>query len=265
MTFDAREKSTYQGAPVECYRFAHLSTVWAWTSAETAITIPAGTFEPEAGLSRGEIDHSEEDGAGSIEVRVPIDNPVAQLFASDAPLAPITLTLYQTHRGDAEVVTGWLGAVGSVTFVDGEARMRCEPISAMFDRLVPALPIKARCPYDLYGAGCGVDRTGFRNSILVTTVSGNQVNGNFSVRPDGWFTTGYLEDLDGNKYWIVSHVGNAVVTMTAPNTIHSGDTIGAYAGCDRSEATCSSKFSNLPRHIGFPRMPTRNPFAVRLV
>ena len=42
MTYDAREKSRYLGQPVEGYRFAQGSNSWFFTSADRAITLPAG-------------------------------------------------------------------------------------------------------------------------------------------------------------------------------------------------------------------------------
>jgi hypothetical protein len=35
----------------------------------------------------------------------------------------------------------------------------------------------------------------------------------------------------------------------------NGDTLNAIAGCDKLQATCTSKFSNLVNFAGFPFVP----------
>ena len=42
MSYDEREKSRYLGQPVEGFRFAQGSNLWFYTSADRAITLPAG-------------------------------------------------------------------------------------------------------------------------------------------------------------------------------------------------------------------------------
>ncbi|MEI8325522.1 MAG: phage BR0599 family protein [Betaproteobacteria bacterium] len=40
-----------------------------------------------------------------------------------------------------------------------------------------------------------------------------------------------------------------------PSAVTIGDTFTVYPGCDKTQATCSSKFSNLARFRGYPYVP----------
>jgi hypothetical protein len=40
-----------------------------------------------------------------------------------------------------------------------------------------------------------------------------------------------------------------------------GDNVTLTAGCDRTRATCVAKFNNLANFMGFPYIPTKNPYS----
>ena len=46
-----------------------------------------------------------------------------------------------------------------------------------------------------------------------------------------------------------------------PQTLAVNDTVRVYPGCDRTPATCNTRFGNLTRFLGLGAMlPQRNPF-----
>lgn len=266
MTYDSREKSRYQGQPVECYLFSQGANFWRFTSADVDVILPAGTFEA-AVTSRGSVRQSQEKESGALEVTLPRDNPVARLFIAFPPTTPVNLTVYRAHRGeesDARIVWG-PGRVAGVRFKISEAILHCVPSPRNLQGRVPGLRFQNQCNLDLYGPGCQVDRTVFRDSVLVTTVAGVSIRGAaFALRPNGWYTNGWVEAPDGELRFCVDHVGDTL-TLVAPFTaLISGQTVSAYAGCDRSETTCDVKFANKRRHWGFKRIPQRNPHEGRI-
>ena len=264
MTYDTREKSQYEGEPVECYRFTHGASTWLFTSADRAITLPAGTFEPDT-ISRGEQDHSQEDGAGTIEVVMPRTSPVAGLFIPYIPVLAVNLTVYRAHRGEESTsIALFVGRVSNCRFVGSEAIMLATPISQMLKRRLPRVESQHQCNWTLYGPGCEVLLANFSDPILVTTVTGSTVvSGDFTGRPDGWYNGGWLERSDGDKRFVVDHVGNTVTLMNPFIDLASLETVTAVAGCDRLEPTCETKFSNLDNHFGFARIPFLNPHTNR--
>lgn len=261
MTFDARETSRHDGQPVECYRFSRGGDVWLWTSADRPIFISVGSFQP-AEISRGSVRDTDEDGRGSLEVFLPTHNEVAALFIGYLPSTPVSLILYRSHRGDAEITTFFSGDVASCRFDGPQAVLTCVPTDYRLKRRIPALVFQNQCNWPLYGEGCGVAKTAFRDAAIVDSVSGRDVvSSTFGARANGWYTNGWLEDSAGDVRFIVNHVGSTITLMAPFAGLTAGASVAAFAGCDRTEATCAAKFNNLVHHLGFARVPQRNPHA----
>jgi uncharacterized phage protein (TIGR02218 family) len=260
MTYAARETSKYSGQPIELYRFAQGVNLWLYTSGDVTYTKASEIYVPEV-ISRNEIDQNNEDGAGSIEITVPRDNAVAALWISYLPVTPVGVTIYRLHRGDSEIVTTFVGKVATVRFEDSEATITAMPISEALRRQIPAELYQRPCNHALYSAGCGVNKTAFRVTGTISSVSGATIKSPaFATKPDGWFTTGFVERSDGDIRFVMSHVGDTITLMNPFPSLAAGESMNAYAGCDRTEAMCTSKFSNLPNHLGYARIPTKSPF-----
>lgn len=266
MSYASRETSRSGGAPVECYRFVQGSSLWLWTTADVPVVLPTGTYSP-ATLERGGIDLSAEEEGGSLELTVPRGNPVALLFRDYLPATPVSLTVFRAHRGEeSDVRVRFLGTVASVRFDGPSAMLVCQPLRSVFRRSVPGLRYQSQCNWSLYGTGCGVSPASFRDTVTIGTVSGVSVtSGDFAARASGWFRNGWLELPTGERRFIVAHVGDTVTLMNPLPALVPGAVVAAYAGCDRTEAACSSKFANLQAFFGFPRIPTRNPHSGSVV
>ena len=260
MTYAARETSKYSGKPIELYRFAQGVTLWLYTSGDTTYTKGSEVYVPET-ISRNAIDQNNEDGAGSIDIVVPRDNDVARLWISYLPVTPVGVTIYRVHRGDTEIVTSFVGKVSTVRFEDSEATITAMPISEALRRQIPSSSYQRPCNHSLYDGGCGLNKTAFRVTGTLSSVSGVTIkSAAFATKPDGWFTTGFVERADGDIRFVMAHVGDTITLMNPFPALAAGESMNAYAGCDRSEGTCSTKFNNLPNHLGYARIPTKNPF-----
>ena len=57
------------------------------------------------------------------------------------------------------------------------------------------------------------------------------------------------------------------ITLMNPfsSSLAPGEVVNAYPGCQRSEAICVSKYDNILNHMGWARIPTRNPFSGRIL
>ena len=265
MTYDAREKGRYSGQPVEGFRFAQGSNLWLYTSADREIMLPAGVFTPEA-ITRTELDFSQEDTGETIEFTIPRTNPVAALFIGDLPSAPVWVTVYRAHRGDEDLaVTIFSGKVSRARFEESEAILVGASLMAVLSRTVPVLAMQTPCNHVLYSAACGANPASSRDSITVTSVEGATVTSNdFALRPDQWFRGGRLESEAGETRFIADHRGDTVTLISPLPSLASLDSIWAYWGCDHLETTCRDKFGNLINHLGWSRLPGRNPFVGRI-
>ena len=265
MTYDDREHSRYAGQPIEGFRFAQGSHLWLYTSADRQITLPAGIFTPEA-ITRSELDFSQEDTGETIEFSLPRTNPVAALFIGDLPSTPVWTTVYRAHRGDENLaVTIFSGKVIRARFEESEAILVGASLMAMLARTVPVLAMQTPCNHVLYSAPCGANPTISRDPITVTFVNGATVVSNdFALRPDQWFRGGRLETAEGETRFIADHQGDTVVLISPLPGLASLDQAWAYWGCDHLEGGCRDKFGNLINHLGWSRLPGRNPFVGRI-
>ena len=265
MTYDAREKSRYLGQPIEGFRFTQGSNMWFYTSADRAITLPAGVFAPEA-IVRSELDFSQEDTGETIELTLPRANPVPALFIGDLPSTPVWVTVYRAHRGEESLaVTIFSGKVIRARFEESEAILTGASLMAMLSRTVPILALQTPCNHALYSGTCGANPTASRDLVSVTSVNGaTVVSGGFALRPDQWYRGGRLETANGETRFIVDHQGNTVTLISPLPGLGSLDEVRAYWGCDHLEATCQDKFDNLVNHLGWSRLPGRNPFSGRI-
>jgi len=260
MTYESQETSQFSGEPVECYRFTVGGESWFYTSADREIVLPTGTFIPEV-ISHNEQELSQEDGSGSIDILVTRTNPIAALYIPFVPTSAPYISIYRAHRGSEEDPrVSFVGKITDVRFKGSEAILTCSPISQSTDRRFPALTYQTQCNWALYSTPCGIDKSAYRDEILITEIDGNDlVSNDFSLRPDGWFTAGWMERSNGDVRFVVAHTGDRVTLMNPFTDLASLETVGAYAGCDRTETACDTKFSNLVRHLGFSRIPSRNP------
>lgn len=262
MTYEEMEVSPHSGRPVECYAFGiGGADVWFYTSAEEAITLPGwpNPFAPAA-IQRERQDHSAEDFAGAVKLTVPRTFAPLTGFISYAPWARVTVVLIQVHRGDeANWITPLRGSVAGVEFEDSLAKVTCVPLTNELDRRVPRLGFHRQCNWALYGIGCAVDRGPYEQPATVAEVDGSRVTApEFAGCEDGWFTGGWLE-WGAMRRFVVNHTGAIVQLMSPFPGLAAGAQLWALPGCDHSEATCAAKFNNLAQHLGFGRVPWRNP------
>lgn len=264
MTYDAHETSRHEGSPVELYRWTQGSTVWLNTSADTEQTDGSEIYTPTV-ISRNEIRQSQEDSAGNIEIRVPRDHPVAALFIAYVPSTTVGLTIRRYHRldDDEEWIIAFVGEVLSTKY-DSEASewvLTCGPVTEAFRRTIPIYLYQPQCNNALYSDACGVNEEAFKVTGTVSAISGDTITSTaFGAHADGHFNAGYVQHGDEIQF-VNNHVGNVLTLVRPFLSLSVSESVDAYPGCDRTEAACGpAKFNNLANHMGFSRIPIKNPF-----
>jgi len=116
------------------------------------------------------------------------------------------------------------------------------------------------CTNTLFDTACGLLRQNFM--VQTTIESGStparilcQVN-----QPQGWFTQGVIEFLDGGnaglKRTIRMHESGALLlTLPLLEAPQAGQRIKVYPGCDKRLETCQNRFNNFARFRGAPFIP----------
>ena len=265
MTFAAQETSDYGGKPIELFLFRTGSSLeWTYTNiAETQVFL-GREYDPIP-IARNDWSQAGSEQSQTLEITVPKDTPVVDQFLPYLPIAPVQITVYRKHDLDLdeEYAPFFIGSVVScVVNEDDQAVLTCRPIGGHLQRRVPWPTYQATCNWALYSTGCGANREVFKTVGTVSAVSGLDVSATaFGALDDGWFTAGYvIREATQEIRFITNHVGATLTLSAAFPNLQGGETLNAYAGCDRLEATCIAKFDNQVHFLGFPRIPTKNPF-----
>lgn len=270
-SYSDRENSVHGGEPVECYRFTQGGKVYLWTSADSPITLPVGTFQPEITI-RGKPEFSNEDSSGSIEIEVDRRNPIAALFASLPPSIPVAVTIYRAHRGD-EANFIYLFRAGKVIRAKGggsRKRLVCVTVAHRLTQKIPGASYQPQCNHVLYDEGCTVSESAFTDTITVTTVDGDVIqSSDIALKPVDWYLNGKFYLPNGEYRMVVEYVTASSIRVLAPfNELASLTQAKVTAGCNHLEDHCGAydsvdnpagRFDNIKNFYGFSNLPLLNP------
>lgn len=120
------------------------------------------------------------------------------------------------------------------------------------------------CLRTVYDAGCGVNKASYTStSTIVASPAPTLTSFKCGLsQAAGYFDQGVVTFTSGAnaglKRTVKSYDGAGGFTFALPLPVApaAGDTISVFAGCDKTLATCRSKFSNAARFRGFPWVPT---------
>ena len=118
---------------------------------------------------------------------------------------------------------------------------------------------QATCLNTLYDGNCGLVRATWGVAGTVTSATKTTVNCGIT-NPAPYFDLGYIVfntgALAGVRRTVKSYsINNFVLLNPLPAVPLAGDTFTAFAGCDKSQSTCTTKFANLPKFRAFPYIP----------
>lgn len=161
------------------------------------------------------------------------------------------------------VVGGYVNFSGSVADIDmtrTNIHITVKSTLELLNIKMPRRLYQAGCQHTLYDFDCGVDKTEFAQNASVLAGS-TRTSINFSTLKDnGYFDLGYIEftdgDMVGNKRTVKLHSsGTLALLYPLPLIPQVGDGFVVYAGCDKSQGTCTGKFNNVVNFRGFPYIP----------
>lgn len=116
------------------------------------------------------------------------------------------------------------------------------------------------CSHNLYDAGCGASKAAFgaASSCAAGTTALQIVCA--LAQAASYFDTGTITFTGGQNAGatrtVKSYVPGVIsLSLPLPYAPAVGDTFTAYAGCDKTQATCAAKFNRLSSFRGFPYIP----------
>jgi hypothetical protein len=290
MSFLTRELSRILGRPITLYYFrwgSDATSYYAFTDGETAITAagaldgsspPTTVSYTPTPIERGTITSSGTLDKATLEVTVPRNNGLAELFIAYPPAQVVTCVIRQAHRGETDSWPAiWVGRVTSMRFEDSAAKFTLEPVATSLRRTGLRRNYQFGCPHALYGPQCRADKPAATVTVAVTSISNQTL-----VLPTGWFgsipITKYLGGLaqwttpDGNTEirTILRKSGNDDLVLGGIiRGLSAAQNVELSLGCNHKMDDCADLHveidsgsplqSNIHNFGGQPWIPLENP------
>lgn len=269
------------GTPVEFYRFQYVGTTTAiakWLAADTAreFSIP-GTIHPggsdiletyaPVAVRREAIEGTEERSGTGLKIIVAEDNSetngIVDLYRDGGPVAPMEVCVYRSWRGSSTAIREFYGNITGAEFSGGVCTLSCDPKSGALQHPILRQLFEAPCNNTFGDAFCGVNLAALAVSGTVDAISADGLTVSVSEAddsPDGYFGKGGRLNFGSRYGMITAHVGPTLTLFRRVPGLIVGSSVDLIPGCDRSLTDCAS-FSNVANHMGFPFIPTVDPFS----
>ncbi|MBP2544863.1 DUF2163 domain-containing protein [Acinetobacter guillouiae] len=116
------------------------------------------------------------------------------------------------------------------------------------------------CSNTLFDGACGLNRLNYVvESAIESGSTSSRIICNIT-QPQGWFTQGVIEFLEGGNAGLKRTVrlhesGVLLLTLPLLEAPQAGQRIKVYPGCDKRLETCISRFNNKAKFRGAPFVP----------
>lgn len=254
--------------------------VLRYTSAQTAIIYAGSTFLPSyldsaPGFARGNTSCKIGLESDALEVDILFDTSTTisgQLPSAFAQGGGFDNALVRVDKALAPdwsnpvvngVVNLFVGYVAEVKIETGKIALTVNSRIKLLNTSFPRNYFLPQCNHALFDSGCTLLASSFATAGTVSgTPTATQFNSG-ATQADGYFALGYVVWVTGanagNRSFVKSFLnasGQFTLVYPLPNVPLAGDTFNAYPGCDKTQTTCSTKFSNLSHFRGYPFVPT---------
>jgi len=260
-SFDFYESSQEDASRIELYSLAIGNDVYRMHDQVTyQIDYDTNPYY-KTSISRGHIATGQE----HLTINLPGDHGFSQKFTTIAPGQLGTLTIYAYHRGfSSDVKVIYKGVVRSVAFTSDMTKslLSVVPVSDAFDKEIPQRTFQASCNNVLFDADCKLAAASYKYTNDVSLVSSNNITviGLSASKGSGWSTGGYVAYSVLDYRLILAQTGDVCELALPFYADVTGEEVDVYAGCDRTIATCNSKFGNKDNFGGCPYVPTKEIF-----
>lgn len=274
MAFETNEISLEDSSRVQLIKFAVGSDTFNYISTKEDTTID-GTLYTAVGFKLSQNSLEMEDRGKTILLTLPADDDFVARYLSVLPgiLSTITVLEYQRRDVAEETIIAFKGLVQSVGFTKNatEAKVALLPLQGLASRTGPRATYQNLCGHLLGDVRCQVDTSLFTYTGTASAFDSDTnivtVDGIFTANGAGWATGGYLTNDTLDDYrMIIAQSGDDLTLHFAFSDdfpLLTGD-VDVVAGCDRSLATCKTKFDNVVNYGGFAFVPNKNIFSVGL-
>ena len=250
-----------------------LATLWKITRKDATVY---GFTDHTSNITYGGLEYVSAIGYAPSAVKTSaglnVDNLEINAFFNSASITEVDLLaglwdfaqieIIRVNYNDLTMLHEWIrkGKIGNVkagkAAFNAEMRGMTQALQQSIGRIY-----SASCDANLGDERCGVTIGMYTVTGAVTTATSAKVfTDSARAEANGYFDGGLLTWTSGlnNGYKMeVKTFSSYVFTLhqAMPNATQIGDTYSVHTGCDKSIATCGSKFSNVINFRGFPHIP----------
>lgn len=241
-----------------------------YTSAEVSIVYNSNTYVPfpfERGNTRTIVGTQVDtlDLTLFAGVNDLINSIPAPQFAANGGFDGADITLYRAYltswtAAPTGALTMFVGNVSEATPSRTTVQMVIKADLEMLNIQMPRNIYQSGCLHSLYDVGCTLNKALFAANTAINAASTTQSLNCGLATAAGYYDQGYLVFTSGQnagaRRTIKKHTtGNFSIALPLPFTPQVGDAFTVYAGCDKTQATCTNKFNNVIHFRGYPYIP----------
>ena len=277
--------ATRQFAIADLYTFALIDgTTLYYTSAGVDVTYGGHTY-----LSGGQVGpYFEGTGGGKPSFKwvrgLQVDTLQFDVIPKDATIESVSFLIalqrgafdgavvtlsraYDTSATFSAVVgifTLFVGRVGDITCGRLKATFTINSQLELLNQNMPRNLYQSNCVNTLYDASCTLTKASYAvNGSVAASSTSSLINTTSPSNSTGYFDMGAIAFTSGvnNGVWrtvkAYVHGSPSTITLISPLPIApaTSDTFTIYPGCDKTQSTCTSKFSNLVNFRAMPYVP----------
>ena len=241
--------------------------VLAFTNCDRSISYDGTTYLASDGIGATEIQITAGTGIDNLDIegaltdgRITETDIEAGLY-DNAAVSILTVNRHDLADGHITELTGFMG---KITAGDGRFTAEFRGLSSVL-RQKRGQRTSATCNCVRLGdARCKKDLTSFTFNRTITAVTDDENIEFTDAAASQYYRHGIIKSTsganDGIERVVKAHInasGTAEIELRAPFpfALEVGDTVEIIAGCDRTIATCRSKFANANNFKGQPHLP----------
>lgn len=235
-------------------------TVGGNVFSSTGPRITRGTLKTAIGLDISDLEVDLSSDSTNLVGSVPILQAIQQGRFDHALLKLERLIMPTAGDTSLGTIVRFIGNVGPLSAGRLKAALTVNSAMQLLDTQLPRNLIQPSCKWTLFDSGCTLLKANFTSNSSANSGSGGIIVNTSLSQTTGYFDQGVITFINGANAGVSRTVRtfvSGVFTLNAPfpNPINVGDLLTAYPGCDKTKATCFSKFSNTANFKGEPFVP----------
>lgn len=266
MSYEQKDRSVDDSAPVECYEFVAPHKTWLVTSYHEQVTMAGKTFDPvpitRTALETGSV----VDTLTTMDFNIPSDHEIARTFCYTISPRELDVVVYSAHEGDdfsTEYRVEYQGEMSGARASGKWATIRtASKLQTRLNGNVSSVYYQRTCNHVLYDERCKALRENFTETATVLKIQSQLITVNDPVYADNELVGGMMTNTrTGEQQGIISNGGQLVRIGFPFFDLVDGDVVELTLGCDHLRlGHCKNRFNNVPNYGGFDFVPDKNPF-----